>query len=335
MARLIRKGPEEKHKYPKLMLLLPAYCSIGFDIKLQDDTSGDDRICDCMMVVPHIGVILMNVHNTGSDQDTDAEEIIRDLQSLNSKIMTVRKYIKEKFLITPYVFGMVCLPEIGRSSFADKNLSDSINTDLVLFREDLISQTDLMSKLMDAKKRIEPLYKEAGIIDDLSDSMVHNISFYWKSGILVPERPERPPLVFLSYRSLNQVFAGEIKSELERRGIYVWRAPEDVPISDYYKDVETEAIRNCDVFFFLVSTSSQRSEEVRYEFDKAREENKPILPLWIDDCETDEYYSSLKDQHRIMRKMDLRIMDDIEKFIRKTKNENLSADGGIHGTTDR
>ena len=335
MAILIRKGPEEKQKYPKLMLLLPPYSGIGFDIKLQDETSGDDRICDCMMVVPHIGVILMNVHNAGSNQDTDAEDIIKDLQSLNNKILTVRKYIKEKFLITPYVFGMVCLPGVDRSSFADKSSSDNIDTDLVLFRRDLISRTDLMIKLMGAQKRIEPLYKDAGIIDDLSDYMAHNISFYWKSGIMAPERPERPPLVFLSYRSLNQVFAGEIKSELERRGIYVWRAPEDVPISDYYKDVETEAIRNCDVFFFLVSTSSQRSEEVRYEFDKAREENKPILPLWIDDCETDEYYSSLEDQHRVMRKMDFRIMDNIERFIRKTKNEDLSADGGIDGTTDR
>ncbi len=266
-----------------------------------------------MLIVPHMGVYIMVVKD-------DADKLSsQDYDLLNRYRDAVRDHLREKFLVTPFVNVMVCMPTYRNSDFINSNHDPLINSDTIIFDDDIADSKVFMSKLLKGKNYSENKYARTMMLDDINDFMAHNISFYWDTGIKELERPERPPLVFLSYNRLNQTFAEEIKCELELRGIFVWRAPEDVPISTDYKKTETEAIINCDYFVIMISTSSQLSEEVKYEFDKALEVNKSILPVWVDDCETNEYYKAKLGQftYRKMTKIEPVIMDDIEQLIKR------------------
>lgn len=311
MAGFIRNsaGENTNADIRRLSDIIPDHAKIGFNVGLPGEMPGDEWICDCVLIIPHTGFFILDVQ--------DEENTPVELHRLGRYRRPVQERIKEKFLITPFVYEMLCLPSKTRKDFINGDMSDGIDPDFIIFRDDLRNNSSLMLKLLAGKRNNESLYGIDSKTDDISDLMTHRMAFYWENGIAGTERPEKPPMVFLSYNTLNQSFAGEIKGDLENRGVFVWRAPEDVPISDYYKTVETEAIRKCNVFFILISTSSQKSEEVRYEFEKATEEKKPILPLWIDDCETNGYYEPLLNQYRQMKKLDFNTMSEIEQIVKE------------------
>ena len=131
----------------------------------------------------------------------------------------------------------------------------------------------------------------------------------------------------MSYNKNNAIAAAEIKEALEYRGIFVWRAPEDVSIGEYYLPEEMDAIEKCDAFLILLSSSSQISKEVRKEFDKAKELGKKILPVWVEKCEQEEYYKSAlsKYQYRLMTKPDSQIINEI---VQAVKNAALERQNG-------
>ena len=136
---------------------------------------------------------------------------------------------------------------------------------------------------------------------------------------------EKPPFLFLSYNQFNATVAQEIKEELEHRGIFVWRAPEDVSIGEHYLPEEMDAIEQCDAFMILLSSTSQVSKEVRIEFEKAVELNRKILPIWIEDCKQEEYYvkALAKYQYRLMTKPDAAILNEITKVVKDTARERV------------
>ena len=153
---------------------------------------------------------------------------------------------------------------------------------------------------------------------DLTDTMAHNMYKYWETGMDNPARPSKPPFVFLSYNRLNLQVAEELKAELENRGIFVWKAPEDVPLSENYLPEEMKAIEECDSFLILISSSSQESVEVKKEFDKALELKKHIIPLRIQNIEPNEYYAQAFTaiQYKDMFNLDSVILNEVERCIR-------------------
>ena len=120
--------------------------------------------------------------------------------------------------------------------------------------------------------------------------------------------------------------AMEIKADLEQRGIFTWRAPEDVPLSKDYLTKEMKAIEDCDAFLLLLSSASQESlgnGGVRDEFEKAVENGKTIIPIKIEDFDVNEYYTKALShiQYRVMTKLDPEVMSEIEYQIRNSAED--------------
>lgn len=160
---------------------------------------------------------------------------------------------------------------------------------------------------------------------DLTDTMAYNFFYYWDIGMKEPSRPQKPPVIFMSYCTKNSGMAEMVKEELERRGIFTWRAPEDVPLGGDYFDNEMEAIKECDAFLLLLSSASQESRGkggVQDEFEAAVSAGKPIIPIKIEDFEVNEYYQKALThiQYRPMTKMDPVIMDEIVHQIKESKD---------------
>lgn len=292
---------------------LPDYVYAGLEVRLTDPVSGRQFTLDLLLIIPHIGVFIMEIKAVESNISPS------HLHQLSKYREAVCNHLRDKFLVTPFVYEMLCLPSFKQSDLITDGLADVIDPNFIFFEEDFANSFAFMSKLLRGKFNNEKLYQEKGVYDDISDFMAHNIYFYWQTGILKPERPDRPPLIFLSFNRNNHSFSAEIKSDFESRGIFVWRAPEDVPISEYYKDVETEAILNCDAFVILISTPSLASCEVRYEYEKAKEYNKRIIPILIEDRALDDIFGDDPDTYQILKmtKLDNTIMDGIEQKIKE------------------
>ena len=313
----IRGGSTEaelaRHVYQFIKEELPDYVYAGLEVRMQDPVSGRCFSLDLLLIIPHIGVFIMEIKVV---KDTISPAFLHQLAKYREAVCN---HLRDKFLVTPFVNEMLCLPTYKKSDLNTDGLSDAIDTDFIFFEEDFANSYTFLSKLLKGKYNNEKMYQTKGMYDDITDFMAHNIYFYWENGILEPERPDRPPLVFLSFNQNNQSFSEEIKSDFESRGIFVWRAPEDVPISEYYKDVETEAIKNCDAFVILISTPSLASGEVRYEYEKAKEYNKPIIPILIEDLTPNDIFGDDPDMYQFLKmtKLDKNIMDEIGQKIIK------------------
>ena len=291
---------------------LPDYVYAGLEVRLKDPVSGRQFALDLLLIIPHIGVFIMEIKVV---EGTISPSHLHNLAKYRE---AVRDHLRDKFLVTPFVNEMLCLPTFKQSDLNTDGLSDVIDPNFIFFEEDFANSFTFLSKLLKGKFNNEKMYQTKGMYDDITDFMAHNIYFYWETGILKPERPDRPPLIFLSFNRNNHSFSAEIKSDFESRGIFVWRAPEDVPISEYYKDVETDAIINCDAFVILISTPSLDSGEVRYEYEKAKEYNKRIIPILIEDRVLDDIFGDDPDTYQILKmtKLDNTIMDGIEQKIK-------------------
>lgn len=337
MARLIISEQKEeslsdfeKEVCSFLMRELPDYIFVFWEPEIKNRRVKIDL--DLLLLVPHMGIYVIKLLDAskrlqavGSNSRLHIEDIVskEDTSEARSNRKFVKKYMRDKFNITPLVYDMIWIPNISLDD-SKKVISDSYFSERILLKEDMKNFMRFLLKLQIAKVRMYEFYPPVWgqKYDDLTDTMAHNIFYYWKSGMPNPTRPEKPPLVFLSYNQMNQLVAGEIKANLEHRGIFVWRAPEDVPISADYIKVETDAIEQSDAFLILLSSSSQESEEVRYEFETAVQKNKMIIPIWIEKCEINRYFQKAlaKYQYRIMLNPDSQILDEVESVIRKQKN---------------
>ena len=335
MARLIISEQKEKDisDFEKeacgfIMRELPDYIIAFWGLEAKNKRK--TMYLDFLVLVPHMGIYVIKLLNAskilqgaGNDRKIHVNDIVsmEDINEVRTQRKFVKEYMRDKFNISPLVYDMIWIPNISIDIDKEEYIHNYF-LERILLKEDMKNFMRFLLKLQQAKVRMYEFYPPVWgeKYDDLTDTIVHNVFFYWKSGMPNPTRPEKPPLVFLSYNQMNQAVAGEIKADLEHRGIFVWRAPEDVSISGNYKIEETKAIEQCDAFLILLSSSAQESEEVKYEFETAMKMNKRILPIWVEKCEINQYYqnSLVKYQYRIMTKPDSQILDEVESIIRKS-----------------
>lgn len=338
MARLIGEMPVhhgEIEFYDFVMKKVPDYVAVMFNVNFR--AAGGVREADAILLVPHIGVFVVEVKASSYAYCVDGQIMLAFGKSfgrpsrayrpaaLKELRMITLEHLKEKFHITPFVYEIHCFPLLNPNDEVRESMKQVVGSELVLFQDDLVDSDSFLLKLMSCRAHLnklkgftDPGHDRQFKYSDLTDLMVYNIFTYWETGMLLPDRPAKPPFVFLSYNSMNQSMAEEIKKDLEGRGIYVWKAPEDVSIGGYYLPEEMEAIEACDTFIILMSSSSQESAEVKKEFVKARSLDKPIIPIVIEEFALNDYYREelTSYQYRKMTKLNNETMSEIVLFIR-------------------
>lgn len=104
-------------------------------------------------------------------------------------------------------------------------------------------------------------------------------------------------MVFVSHSSKNKIIVDELVEILEKSGIKCWVAPRDVIGGIDYASQLIKAIRECKVFFLVVSEAINKSDQVLNEVEIAVNNGKIILPFKIDDSsynDSYQYYLSRK-----------------------------------------
>lgn len=304
MARLMGQVPSNrsaKFIYDFAMKALPDYIYVAFSVVLPAPRG--TLQCDAMFLIPHLGVVAMEIGDACQIRREQGQVSFWESSGLRRSWSPVQlrnyrfaicSYLLEKFEVSPYVYDVLCLPNFCEHNVPAVAYTSEVPPDKVFLRDDFEDADAFLLKLQryctGVKKILSEDAREKYDLCDLSDTMAFNIFYYWDTGIKKPQRPARPPLLFLSYNRNNSVAAAEIKEQLEQRGIFVWRAPEDVKPGEYYLPAEMDAIRKCDAFMILLSTPAQESYEVRIEFEKARELGKMILPVLVEECELNGYY---------------------------------------------
>ena len=332
MARLIGEKPVtpgEMYIYRFAMDKLPDYIYVFFGAPV--DAEAGKWESDALFIVPHMGIFAMQVSSASGIAGAKDGEILLAYRGGRARpwnpqipghyYAAVREYVKRKFGVFPFVYSLQCLPFVKADGENREILSVTGASERVFLAEDFEDGDRFLLRLQQCacgqKARLEKTLEGKVFFSDVTDLLAHNMFRFWKTGMVRPERPQRPPMVFLSHNRNNAAVAEEIRQELEMREIFTWMAEEDVGLGEFYKDVEMEAIAECDAFLILLSTPAQESREVRIEFERARELGKKILPVWVEDCEPNEYYrEALKTyQYRVMTEPDAAVMEEIARCV--------------------
>lgn len=88
---------------------------------------------------------------------------------------------------------------------------------------------------------------------------------------------------FIGYSSKNEKIVSQIVEIIKSCKITYWKAPEMIPAGSNYAHEIPNAIKNCDIFLFIISQESQNSIWAEKELDMAISNKKNIIPLKIDD----------------------------------------------------
>lgn len=289
--------------------------------------------CDVALFIPHMGVFLMDVYLPRDLEVEDGRlysvyghnrrpfEPEMEKRRMLDRRYRVLQYLKKMYHFSPFVFEMSCYPLVDISTEARKEMGKTINLEHVLFHDDFRDPDAFLLRIHEKYLRERRLASYQNAYSEMMDDMAYQLFACWGVGMPDPPRPDKPPVIFLSYNRNNQIRAWEIKKELEERGIFTWRAPEDVTLSRDYRILETEAIRNCDALLILLSSSSMESDEVLYEFETARKFGKAIIPLIIEDVEMTDYYKKNLShvQYRKMINNDSNVFNEIAELIREEK----------------
>ncbi len=101
--------------------------------------------------------------------------------------------------------------------------------------------------------------------------------------------------VFISYSSKDKTTANAACETLEARGIRCWIAPRDVLPGEEYASALVRALRDSRIMVLIFSSSSDQSQQVLREVERAVSKGMTILPLRIEDiapCAAMEFYIS-------------------------------------------
>lgn len=343
MARLIGVRPDAKEGYALqfmyqfVMEKLPDYVCASF---LPCIPMKDGRIfeCDMILLIPHMGVYILEIRNAVGFGYADGNYCYIDKNGrqrvyssshrsniLNRQRVLIREYLKEKFNLAPLVYELECFPGMELKRMDPKVFPPDFDFRHVISYEDLTSGLTFFHKLIGCSIYMQERFG-LDYYEDLTDKDAHDVFYFWDTGVLGAKRPDRPPFVFLSYNRNNAEISKDVQTVLEDRGIYVWRAPKDVPLGQHYLPEEMMAIEDCDAFLILLSRPAQNSEEVKKEFVKALEIGKPILPIWVEDVpesEMNPYYKEnlTKYQYRIMPKVNEEIIEEIVASVKRIASE--------------
>src|SRR5437762_13517287 len=96
-----------------------------------------------------------------------------------------------------------------------------------------------------------------------------------------PRDPSQP-YVFLSYTSPDRARVLALADQLEAAGIRVWVDRRDLVGGSRWDASIVDAIANCTVFALTCSAASLASPNVQQEVSLAWEEQRPILPLLLE-----------------------------------------------------
>ncbi|MCR5156165.1 MAG: toll/interleukin-1 receptor domain-containing protein [Butyrivibrio sp.] len=317
---------------------LPDYISVALTPSIHGK-DGQIMEFDMLIFVPHMGIYILDIKNVTSfaySEGTyryvysDGRSIeasgARRQAGLKQQVYALRDYLKEKFNITPLVYEFECFPGLRLKGFDSRMLPPDFDTRHVITMDDLDDELGFLRKIIDCTIDQKAFWAN-DTFEDLSDKDVHDIFFFWETGIKLPPRPDRPPVVFLSYNRMNNEMSKDVQTILEDRHAFVWRAPKDVPAGRDYFPNEMAAIEECDLFLILLSSSAQESEEVRKEFSKAVELNKTIFPVWVEDIsdsDINDYYRLhlAKYQYRVMPKIDYDVISEIVATAKQAKKDN-------------
>jgi ABC-type nitrate/sulfonate/bicarbonate transport system substrate-binding protein len=108
--------------------------------------------------------------------------------------------------------------------------------------------------------------------------------------------------VFVSHSADDRELAEGLVRVLEEFGIDCWIAPRDIPAGKDWDVSIIDAIENCSGTIFLISESSNASEQTKREVQIAVESDKWLIPICIDDVEPSKkfkYYLTSKQWFRL------------------------------------
>ena len=88
---------------------------------------------------------------------------------------------------------------------------------------------------------------------------------------------------FVSYASSDRVVAYKMVAYLESCGVRCWVAPRDVPGGSNYAEAILNALVESKIFLLIFSESSNASEHVQREVERALHLSRPIVPVRIKD----------------------------------------------------
>jgi tetratricopeptide (TPR) repeat protein len=90
---------------------------------------------------------------------------------------------------------------------------------------------------------------------------------------------------FICHASKDRELAMKIVSHLEQEGISCWIAPRDIPLGSNYQAAIIQGIKKSSVVIFLFTQSSNESEPVVFEIEKANAQKILIIPFKVHDLE--------------------------------------------------
>lgn len=88
--------------------------------------------------------------------------------------------------------------------------------------------------------------------------------------------------IFISYSNEQSGLAGKLKYFLEAKGFEVFIAHDDIEVSVKWREEIIKNLKRCDIFIPIISTDFKNSNWTDQETGIAVNENKYIMPLWID-----------------------------------------------------
>ena len=90
---------------------------------------------------------------------------------------------------------------------------------------------------------------------------------------------------FISYSRENQQFALKLACELKAANFAVWMDQYDIPTGARWDDEIEKALRECEIFMFIMTPASVASENAKDEVGYAIDHGKHILPVLLEECE--------------------------------------------------
>ena len=120
--------------------------------------------------------------------------------------------------------------------------------------------------------------------------------------------------IFISYSRDDRKTVFAIKDEIESRigSGKCWVDLDGIESDKQFVDVIIRAILDCDIFLFMYSKNSEKSEWTKKEIDFAKSENKKIVFINIDGFQLTPYYKFLYGGHEII---DIKDGSQKEKFL--------------------
>jgi tetratricopeptide (TPR) repeat protein len=91
--------------------------------------------------------------------------------------------------------------------------------------------------------------------------------------------------VFISYSRKDEDFILKLEERLKSFGVRIWRDKRSIPAGEFWDSFIEGAIKQCNRFLIVLSSSCIKSENVKREIDAAISSDRLIVPIRIDGCE--------------------------------------------------